>query len=458
MIYDVASPQRFLQRVLKSPSAILVGTNIVSLLARMISTIILTRLLDTTAFGAIGIITTFSFVIVMLTDLGFYQYTVRSERINDAKFLDKVWTVRLTRDAIISVIFILCSGPMANYVNNPELQLAFVIMSLTLILDGASSMAFATAAKDRLIGRLSLLDFIPMAFTIPTTIVLAIEVRSYWAMIISIVFGSLIKAILSYTMFENSRRRLDFDRSIFIDIWKFGRFIVPSSVITLLIGQSDKLVLVRFFSIQDFGLYSLASNLSMAPSNLMNSYASRILYPAFSDSTIKATSENSAIFYEFGSITRLLFIFFSGLIVTAAPVIIAILYDDRYINASQYLSILLLVNIINFVIGTENEMLVACGKVRWQLNFNIFRLFTYCLSGILLFRSIGPIGLVWALVVTSVLTKIGMSMAMGSLGIVRLKHELRFWGSAFLGLALGLGLTVLARDFAPNIPLPFLSI
>ena len=205
---------------------------------------------------------------------------------------NKVWTVRLSRDLIISLIFITLSGVMANYVRDPTLQLAFAVTSITLITEGLSSMAFATATRTGMVNRLALLDLIPILITILVSIGLALVFKNYWALVISGTFGSILKMWLSYSMFPHSGRRLRFDKSIFLDIWNFGRFIVPSSIIALLIGQGDKFILVRFLTLHQLGLYSLASALSSAPSALMNSYSNRILYPAFSDPQLSTSARS----------------------------------------------------------------------------------------------------------------------------------------------------------------------
>jgi lipopolysaccharide exporter len=454
MIFGLVEVREAAHKIIKKPSTILIGSNFLALFARMVSSVILTRLLDAEAFGTVGIISTFSYVIVMLTDLGFYQYTVRSSHITDETFLDKIWTVRLSRDMLITTIFVLLSGKMALYVEDPSLQMAFAVVSLTLITDGMSSMAFATAARNDMVGRLSLLDLIPVLVTIFVSIGLAIVIQSYWALIISGVFGSILKMILSYSMFPNSRRRIKFDKSTYLDVWNFGRFIVPSSIITLILGQGDRFILVRFFTIGQFGLYTLASTLSAAPSTLMNSYTARILYPAFSDPN-RDPSNTSALFYDFGSKTRLLFIFFSGVFITAAPAVVAILYDDRYLGASQYLSILLVAGVVNFVIGTENEMIIASGRVHWQLYINIIRVLIYVLSSFALYRCIGVIGLVWSIALTTIAIKIIMSIAMSHIKIISIRDEMKFLLAAVVGVGTGGAITLVSKSIWHAIPLPF---
>lgn len=443
--------------LLRSRSSILIGSNGISLVTRIISTIILTRLLDSSAFGAIGLIMTFSFVLSMITDLGFYQFVVRSEKIKNPEFLDRVWTVRFCRDLVLAIVMVLMSGSIASYVRVPELQLAFAISALTVILDGACSMAFATAAHSQKIGMLSLLDLICSVVTTIVSIVMAIYMRSYWAIIIGILVGSLLKTILSYSMFPGSSRRFVFDPNTFREVWQFGRFIMPSSVITLIINQSDKIVLARVFDIKTFGLYSIASNLAIAPLSLMNSYTARILYPAFASGFQTHPTMMKDLFYKVGFLVRALFMFVAGGSITGAPIVIASLYDNRYIDASSFLSVLLITSVVNFIITTENELLVAMGKVRLPLYFNMLRLVVLILVGPLLFWKYNAIGLVWSFAIAGIITQLAMSIKMHSLGLFRLRSEFTLWSSGGLGMFVGYFSVLVASKIWANIPLPFSS-
>ncbi len=436
-------------------SSLLIGANGVALVARIVSTMVLTRLLDATAFGAVGMVMSFSFIVVMLTDLGFYAFVVRSPRAHDPDFLDRVWTVRLCRDAALTLVFIALSKPLAWYVEVPGLAPAFAVGALTLILDGLSSMAFATAARDQRIGLLSLLDLIPALASIVVSIGVSIVIRNYWAIICGICVGSLLKTILSYGMFPGSRRRFVIDRQTFRDVWAFGRFVMPSSIITLLINQSDKLVLARAFDLKTFGLYSLASNLASAPLSLMASYTSRILYPAFSTGHREHPGVMAEIFYSTGFAIRMAFMFLCGGAITAAPIAIALLYDDRYLGASEFLSVLMITSLINFVITTENELLVAVGEVKKQLYFNGLRIVLIGVIAPIFYVRWGAIGLVWSFAISGMGTQAAVWIKMRAMGIFRLRGEIILWSAVLAGMSAGYAAVLLAQHVWTNIPSPF---
>ena len=440
--------------LMRKGSVLLIGSNGLVLVARIASTVILTRLLDASAFGAVGILMTFAYITVMLTDVGFYPFVVRSGRTDDPDFLDRVWTVRLIRDAVLTLVFIALAKPMAWYVGVPGLEYALAVGSLTLILDGASSMAFAVAARNQRIGMLSLLDLIPALISIVVTIVAALFIRSYWALIIGILFSSVLKTTLSYYLFPGSRRKFIVDPDMFKQVWAFGRHIMPSSIIFLMIQQGDRFVLARVLDLSTFGLYSLASNLAAAPLNLMNAYTARILYPAFTKTHESDPASVSNSFYETGLYVRLLFMFIGGGAITSALIVIALLYDDRYLGAAQFLSIMLITAVTNFVIMTENELLIAIGRVKWQLRFNVLRLVIIVASAPFLYNAGGGIGLVWATAISAIFTKFAMSAMLMRLSLFRWRRELLLWSAVVGGMVVGYAGVVIVGSIWSNIPLP----
>ena len=78
----------------RDPS-IVIGTMIALNLLRLISTLILTRLLAPADFGILGMVTVVHYTINMLFDVGTDTFVVRHHDITDRRFLNVVWTVRV---------------------------------------------------------------------------------------------------------------------------------------------------------------------------------------------------------------------------------------------------------------------------------------------------------------------------------------------------------------------------
>ena len=180
---------------------------------RIASSMTLTRLLDSSAYGVVGVITSVAYMLAMLSDVGIYDFLVRHREGDERKFLDQVWTLRLIRGVALGLVMIAIAKPMTLFLGKPQLALVVAVWSLSFILDGFSSLAFATAVRHQKLWRLSNMELIANITTLIVSVVLAAITHSYWAMIGGMLLGAVTKLILSYVMFPGSRRRWHFDMS-----------------------------------------------------------------------------------------------------------------------------------------------------------------------------------------------------------------------------------------------------
>ena len=76
---------------------------------RLVSTLVMTRLLAPSMFGVMAVAVMVNVVASLLTDLGVRQNIVQSHRGNDPVFLNTAWTVQIIRGFIIWSLALLLS-------------------------------------------------------------------------------------------------------------------------------------------------------------------------------------------------------------------------------------------------------------------------------------------------------------------------------------------------------------
>src|SRR5438552_730727 len=80
----------------RDPS-IVIGTLVALNLVRILSSLVLTRLLSPADFGVAGMVAIAQFTINMLLDFGADAYLIRHRDIRDRRQLDVIWTIRFLR-------------------------------------------------------------------------------------------------------------------------------------------------------------------------------------------------------------------------------------------------------------------------------------------------------------------------------------------------------------------------
>ncbi|MBW8745212.1 MAG: oligosaccharide flippase family protein [Sphingomonas sp.] len=348
---------------------------------RIASSMTLTRLLDSTAYGVVGVITSVAFMLGMLSDVGIYDFLVRHHEGEERKFLDQVWTIRLIRGVMLALVMIAISKPITIFLGKPALAPVVAVWSLSFILDGFSSLAFATAVRHQKLWRLSNMELSANVLTLVVSITLAAITHSYWAMIGGMLAGSATKLVLSYALFPESRRRWHFDMTRSREMWSFSRYIAMSSILSLLIMQSDKVVLARIMPLSAYGLYAIAVTLAAAPAGLSGPYAIRVLLSVYS----KAARENREglrrIIYQTRRKVTLLYMAGVGGLLGGAPLLIEILYDPRYRGVTPFLQLLLISTGLRMPSLSAKQALIAVGRTGAQLIGNIASILWLAIGG-----------------------------------------------------------------------------
>lgn len=430
-----------------APTMLVTGTVVLLNLIRMVSSMVLTRLLDVEIFGVIGVLSSISIVFMMLSDLGFNAYIVRSSQDISQRFLDEIWTLRLIRSAALSAILMACAWPIASYIGQPQLTLAIAVFGFSFLFDGLASMVVATSERSGRIARLSLFDVTCAIAQTIITIILAWALRSYWAVIYGMLVSNSIKVLLSYTMFPNSSRRWRFSRARAAELWRFSRYITGSSILTMIITQSDKIVLSRFMPLNMFGLYVIATTLAQAPAAFTGAYANRILYPTYARIVREQADALRHQFYAVRRRVSLLYIFAAGALVTMAPLVIEILYDPRYRGASLYLQILAIGTIPALNTQAANVALMAAGRMWAMLIGNMVRLVWLIATGTAGYLAFGPIGLILAVGTVEIAAQLYFWLMLGRAGLLSIREEALLIAAALAGAAIGKGVAMVAMTF-----------
>jgi len=352
-------------------------------LLRIASSMTLTRLLDTSAYGVVGVITSVAFTLAMLSDVGIYDFLVRHHEGDEAAFLDQVWTIRLVRGVALAVAMAILAKPIAGFLGKPELAPVIAVWSIDFALEGASSLSFATAVRQQKLWRLSNMELIANVNTLVVSVALAAITHSYWAMIGGMFVGSATRTILSYLLFPGARRRLNFSRTRSREMWGFSRYIAISSILSLAIMQSDKVVLAKIMPLSTYGLYAIATTLAVAPGALATPYAIRILLSVYSKTARENRPALRYVVYQARRRVALLYMTGVGGLIGAAPLIVEILYDPRYRGVALFLQLLLISTGLRMSSLSAKQALIAVGRTGAQLIGNVASIIWLAIGGII---------------------------------------------------------------------------
>jgi O-antigen/teichoic acid export membrane protein len=426
-------------------------TTLGTLVIRTISSMTLTRLLRPEDFGIVGIIGSVFYTIGMFTDLGFQAFLIRHERTEERHFRDVIWTLHAKRGVALFMLVVVASPLISRLLGKPALTLPLAVASTTFAIHGFTSMAFVAAARYDKARELSLLDFGLQVFQTCAAISLALWLRNAWAMIGAMVLLEAMRTIMSYRLFDNSAQRPARDPDVVREFLTFSRLILASSIITLLLAQTDKFVLARLFTLHEFGLYALALSITSAPAMFASSFLSRVVFPIYAATWRERPAALGNVYYDARSRQSALYAFACGGLIGSASLVVAILYDPRYAPAATYISLLMISVALQMPNLAAMQLMMATGHLKALVHTNIARLLWLAVGIPVGFYLGGTLGIVAAVGLIEVPALIFNWVLLRKQGVLDLRHELSSLVLIPTGAAIGYFTAHVALMLVPHI-------
>lgn len=438
---------------LLSGVSLVAATTIIANVLRVFSTIVLTRVLSPADFGIAAITATIVTVLQMMSDIGFGIYVVRHQHGDDPRVLDVIWTVRLIRGVLLTALLLCLAAPLAWGFQKPELTAVIAVTALQLTIEGLASLAPLTKLRQQRLLAISVFDILTAIIQTGFGILLAVLIETYWAIVYAGLLTTVARVVLSYAMFPGSNRRPALERSEVSALLRFGRTVASAHAIHAFIANVDKVVLSRVFPLGTLGFYALGHNLASASAGFANLYPSRVLLPAFARTHREDPSRLAGTYYASRRGVTLLFMLASGMFVTTAPIVVDLLYDDRYRPVATFLSLLAISPAIAFNNFAAREVLMVIGRPHTLLVCNFVRLAWLAVVGMVGYLAYGPIGLVGAIGLVELPVQVYCWYELSRAGLFRMSEEAKILGAMGIGLVLGVLASSAYRPIAAGLGL-----
>ena len=244
-----------------------------------ITSIILARLLVPEDFGVFAVAVAVQAALMSFNDLGvsnaivWWPGSVRQAAAT-ATTLALATSVGLYAACFVAAPYV------ADILNVPQAAGVLRLLSVTVIIDGASSVPIGLIGRQFRQGRRALADWLGFLVSTGLTIWLAVEGYGAWSLAWGRVAGNLVTTSSLYLL-SGTRLRLGFDRSIARTLVGYGLPLAGSSLLVFAMLNVDYIIVGRLLGATALGLYTIAFNLSSWPSNVISVTMRRVSIPVF---------------------------------------------------------------------------------------------------------------------------------------------------------------------------------
>lgn len=374
-------------------------------LLRLLSNLIMTRLLVPEAFGLMAMVAVVHTALVMFTDLGIHTSVVRSPRGDDPRFLQVAWTAQTLRSLALAALVVAAAGALAllaprfappdSVYADPVLPGLIAVSSLLIVLKGLESTNVWLADRRLQLDRLAKVNLTGQVAGLLAMIGLAWIHPTVWSLLWGGLIGGLATTLLTHVAFDGPRMRVAWDRDIADELWRFGRNILASSALGFVANYADRVYMGGLLDVSTFGFFVIAMTWTLVFVILVEKLSNQIGLATLSEVMRERPHEVARLYGRFSLAIDAICVaaFFACII--GGPLLIHMLYPPEYAASAAFVP-LLAVGILPWRFMPLVGLLLSRGDSGALLYFTLIRAIAIVIALPLGNLAFGPAGAILA--------------------------------------------------------------
>ncbi|WGW04465.1 oligosaccharide flippase family protein [Tropicibacter oceani] len=350
-------------RVMRS-SLLTVGGFGFSQVIRLVSNLILTRLLFPEAFGLMALVMVFLMGLGQFSDVGVTPAILQSKRGDDRDFLNTAWTIQVMRGFGLWAVACVAAWPMAWIYQEPILTQLLPVAALTLLIAGFKPTRMDTANRHLLLGRVTVIDMAVQLVGILVAILAAWLTGSVWALVISGVVGGIAEVTINSRFLPGERNRFRWEKAAADELINFGKWVFLATIAGFLFSQADKILIGKYLSLDTFGVYNIGYFLAAFPMLLGGVVTRKILIPIYRETPPTESPENFARLRKMRFAVTTMLMAMVTVLAAVGVWLVDLMYDPRYTMAGAVVVLLACAQMPMLIVQTYDQAALAAGDSR----------------------------------------------------------------------------------------------
>lgn len=326
---------------------------------RFVFGIILARLLAPSDYGVIGMLTVFICVVQVFIDCGFSQALLVKQDRTQTDFSTEFY-FNIAVGVVGYALLFIASPFIANFYNMPILSPILKVTGLGVIINSlcvVQSAQFAIRLDFKTPAKIGVVTNLTSGIV---GIVLAYFGWGIWALVLQQVGGGLLGAILLW-IFAKWRPTREFSKESFNYLWGYGSKILGASLIQQVYDNLYPLVIGKFYSSQQLGLYSRAQGFASLPSTNLSSILGSVTFPILSKLNNDVPRLISSYRRMIKTIAFIVFPLMIGLAALSSP-LVKVLLNEQWYDCIIYLQLLCIALIWQPLSATQLSVIKVLGR------------------------------------------------------------------------------------------------
>lgn len=339
---------------------------------RLVSNLIMTRLLAPDAFGLMGVTIALQVWISMMSDLGLNASIIRSKHGDDPSYLATARTMQLGRCILMASVLVIAALLLPGLAGrgvvragsvyaDPRLPIFLFCIAGSVMISGFSAMRIALHNRNLDIAPVIRLELTAQVIALISMASAALSGLGVYSLALGAIIAELVKSTGSHFALKGPPARFGFSREHFNEMFHYGKWLLIASTFGFMVSRGDQVIFGWLFDIKAFSLYSIATIWIVSAGAVIETVQRRIANPALAEIHRERAHDLTRIYlrmrlvYEAGC-----FALFIG-VVLFADFFISIVYTEAYHGVAHYMKLISLMllllpfRLLNLVLLTGGD-------------------------------------------------------------------------------------------------------
>ena len=228
-------------------------SSIVNYILLFTRTLILVRILAPEDFGIMALSLLLVTTIKQFSNMGLEQALVQKDKVTEST-VNTIWVASILRGIIFFILIILISPLYADFFDEQKLTQILLVISFATIINGFKNSYSYLLQKELRFEKIFKLVVFSGIIEFISTISLALIFENAMALAVGYLIGSISLVILSFTLIKR-KPRLVFTLSEFVELFRFGKWVLTGGIIIFLILNIDIFTIGKLLEVASLGLY-----------------------------------------------------------------------------------------------------------------------------------------------------------------------------------------------------------
>lgn len=332
---------------------------------------VLARFLSPHDFGLVAILMVIIGFTTVFVDFGLSNSIIYKKDITKEQLSTLYWLNILISIIIYIVIFIMASY-ITDFYNEPELYSLLLIVSSILIIQACGQQFRVLFQKELRFDILAKIDMFASMISVAFAILLAMNYFGVYSLIYSLLIMTILKsALLIYFGSKYHKISFIFNLNEVKEFLSFGLYVVGNGIVSTIATQIDVILIGKLLGTEMLGLYSVAKELILRPSQLINPIITKVAFPVMTKVNHDTKEVKRLYLKLLNYVSSVNFPIYIATIILA-PEIITLFLGIKWLEITYLFQILAVWALLRSKDNPIGILVMTMGKPQYEMYWNIF--------------------------------------------------------------------------------------